>query len=492
MQSQRPTLMQSQQLQMILAPQLRQSLEMLQLPILELRTMIQKELEQNPTIEEVPVAEQKPIAEDIPTMEAPPAPEPILEPQGPSQMEGQKELDFDKEFEVLAKLDDEWRDYFFQNNLGRPYSEEDEEKRQFLMDSLQKRESLQEHLLSQLSMTGLSEQDKEIAELIIGSINDDGYLTSTMEELSTSSCSDPQHLADILVVVQDFHPTGVCCRDLRECLLIQLERLDKGDSLAAQIVRDHLDQLGNKKTAEIARALKVSIEEVQQAAKIIATLDPKPGRLYSEEETTYISPEIVVQKLEGQYVIMLNDSELPHIRISSHYRDLLADKDTKQEVKSYVRERIRSGAFLIKSIHQRQKTIHRIASEIVATQQEFLDKGISELKPLTMADVAKVVGVHETTVSRAVAGKYMRTPLGIFELKYFFTPGIKTADGKSVSNKTVKDIISGIVANEDPDHPASDQEIMEVLKDKGINIARRTIAKYRLVLRIPPSHLRKS
>jgi len=191
-------------------------------------------------------------------------------------------------------------------------------------------------------------------------------------------------------------------------------------------------------------------------------------------------------------VIIMDDDQLPHVRISRHYRKLLSDPNTKAEVKSYIRERIRSGAFLIKSIHQRQKTIHKIATEIVSSQEGFLDHGVSHLKPLTMAEVAERVGVHETTVSRAVAGKYMRTPAGLYEMKYFFTPGIKTTSGEQVSNKTVKDMIANLVAHEDPDHPLSDQEIVVKLKEKGIKIARRTVAKYRIVMRIPPSHMRKT
>ena len=475
MPSQTLSLAQSQQLQMILAPQLRQSLEMLQVPILELRAIIQHELEQNPTIEEVPI--------EAPTVEI------DGEHQAP---EDKKEMDFDKEFEVLARLDDEWRDYFFQNLQNRPYTQEDEEKRDFLMNSITSKESLQEHLIGQLHLTELSLPDRQIAEMIIGSINDDGYLSTPLEELSSSTDTDVHHLEDILAVIQDFHPTGVGARDLRECLLLQLERLDKEKSLASEIVRNWLDKLGGHKIPEIAKGLKVSVEEIQQAAKIIATLDPKPGRVYSGEVAQYVDPEVVVQKVGEEYVIVLNDDQLPHVRISKQYRDLMADPTTKTEVKSYIRERIRSGAFLMKSIHQRQKTIHRIASEIVKTQKAFLDHGIAHLKPLTMAEVATVVGVHETTVSRAVANKYMQTPSGTFELKYFFTPGIRTADGSEVSNKTVKDMISGLVADEDPDKPLSDQELVQLLKEKGITIARRTIAKYRLVLRIPPSHMRKS
>ena len=242
---------------------------------------------------------------------------------------------------------------------------------------------------------------------------------------------------------------------------------------------------------DIARSLGVPVEEVQQNAKIIATLDPKPGRIYSEDVATYVLPEVVVKKVEGEYVVILDDDQLPHVRISRHYRKLLENEDTTREVKSYVRERIRSGAFLIKSIHQRQKTIHKIASEIVSNQTEFLDHGISRLKPLTMAEVADRVGVHETTVSRAVSAKYMQTPQGMYEMKYFFTPGIKTSDGTEVSNKTVKDMIANLVAREDPAKPLSDQEIVARLKADGIKIARRTVAKYRLVLRIPPSHMRK-
>ena len=476
MQSQSLSLSQRQQLQMILAPQLRQSLEMLQLPILELRAMIQQEIEKNPTLEEIPI---EPEQVEVPQVE-----------QGTTSEA--KELDFDKDFEALAKLDAEWRDYFFQDRENRPYTIDDAEKRQFFMDSLPQKESLQEHLMSQLNLAELSENDRQIGELIIGSINDDGYVTGSLDELATSAGTDIHHLEDILSVIQDFHPTGIASRDLKECLLIQLERSGIAGPAADSIVRDHLDKLAGKKYAEIAKALKITPEEVAQAAKLISTLDPKPGRIYSGDVATYIMPEIVVQKVNGEYIIVLNDDQLPHLRISKHYIDILNDKSTSSEAKSYIRERIRSSAFMIKSIHQRQKTIFRIASEIVKAQTGFLDHGISNLRPLTMAEVATAVGVHETTVSRAVSGKFMKTPVGVFEMKYFFTPGITTADGREISNKTVKDIIAGLVSNEDIDKPLSDQELMEKLKEQGINIARRTIAKYRLVLHIPPSHLRKS
>jgi len=460
---------------MILAPQLRQSLEMLQVPILELRTMVQQEIEQNPTIEEV-INEQPQIE---------------IEPGKPGENENLNEMEFDKEFEALAKLDEEWRDYFFQDLQNTSYSVADDQKRQFLMDSIPQRESLQEHLLEQLAMAEFPDLDHQVGELIIGSISDDGYLTQSVEELAESACCDIEHLEDILSVIQEFHPTGVGARDLKECLLIQLERLGN-HVLARAIIEQYLDKLGARKIGDIAKALKEPLDAVQKAARLISTLDPKPGRAYSDEVATYVLPEVVVQKVNGEYVIIMDDDQLPHVRISRHYRKLLSDPNTKAEVKSYIRERIRSGAFLIKSIHQRQKTIHKIATEIVSSQEGFLDHGVSHLKPLTMAEVAERVGVHETTVSRAVAGKYMRTPAGLYEMKYFFTPGIKTTSGEQVSNKTVKDMIANLVAHEDPDHPLSDQEIVVKLKEKGIKIARRTVAKYRIVMRIPPSHMRKT
>ena len=474
MPSQTLSLSQSQRLQMVLAPQLRQSLEMLQVPIMELHAMIQKEIEQNPTLEE--------LAPEGPTLEVETA---------PGEETDNSEMDFDKEFEVLAKLDDEWRDYFFQDLDNRPYNRDDDKKHQFLMDSLPQQESLQEHLISQLHLTNLSEQDQQIGEMVIGSINDDGYLATSVPELADSTPFTEEHIADILLVIQDFHPIGIGASDLQDCLLLQLERLGKADALAGDIVRDHLDALGGHKVQNIAKALKVSIEEVQEAAAFIHSLDPKPGRMFSEEVASYVLPEVVVRKVEGEYVIILNDEQLPHLRISRHYRRLMENPETTNEVKSYIRDRLRASTFLLKSIDQRQKTIYRISAEIVRVQTQFLEHGVSHLKPLTMSTVADAVGVHETTVSRAVNQKYMRTPIGTYELKYFFTPGIKTQNGADVSNKSVKEMISNMVADEDLAKPLSDQAIMEKLKADGIDVARRTVAKYRIVLKIPPSHMRK-
>jgi RNA polymerase sigma-54 factor len=256
-------------------------------------------------------------------------------------------------------------------------------------------------------------------------------------------------------------------------------------------VRDHLDALGARRFPDIARALKVPVEEVHDAARLIATLEPKPGRLFTPDATSYVLPEVIIQRVDGEYVIILNNDQIPHLHISDHYRRLMSDESTPADVKNYIREKVRAGMFLIKSINQRQQTIYNITKEIVGVQREFLDQGITHLRPLTMAEVAAAVGIHETTVSRAIANKYMQTPRGTFEMKYFFTPGYRTADGQSVSNKTIKDAIAKLVAEEDPSNPLSDQLMVQKLGEMGTQVARRTIAKYRDELKILPSHLRK-
>ncbi len=464
-------------MQQVLAPQLRQSLEMLQLPMLELQTIIQKELEQNPALEDA--SDEIPVSS---TTDVKPATDIVLT----------KEQEFEKEYESLTKLDDEWKDNFFQSLQSTSHSSDDEEKRQFMLDSMPQKESLQEHLMAQLEMSGLNETDMQIGEMIIGSIDDDGYLNTPLLELAQSAQFDVNRMEDVLVLIQDFHPVGVGARDLKECLIIQLEKLGKADSLPVKIAGAYLDLLASKKYQEIARALGSTVEEIQQAHKIISSLDPKPGRLLSSDLSPYVTPEVVVQKIEDKYVVVVNSDYIPHLRISNHYRNLLIEKDTPPEVNNYIREKIKNGSFLIKSIQHRQSTIQKIAEEIIQEQTDFLDNGVRHLRPMTMAEIASRVNVHETTVSRAVSGKFMKTPSGVFDMKYFFTPGIKTESGEMMSNKTIKDMIQQMIIAEDASHPLSDQDIMDQLKTKGINIARRTVAKYRIILKIQPSHLRKT
>ncbi len=466
---------QQQRLQMVLAPQLRQSLEFLQVPLLELRSLVQQELEQNPTLEER-LADSDRIEVETPALE-------------PKDEESVK--DFGEEYELLAQIDDDWNDFFRETTPKTKGSREEDEQRKHFLDSISQPESLQEHLLHQLALTDLSPIDRQLGELLIGHINEDGYLAVLLSEVADTQGIPLAQVEQVLKVIRDFDPIGVGAFDLVDCLVFQITRDQQGGSLAERIVRDHLDELAAHKYAAIARQLKVPIAEVQQAAHYIATLDPHPGRRFAVETAAYVVPEVTVQKVDDRYIVTLNNEQLPHLRISKHYRPLMESASTSPEVKQYIIEKIRSGAFMIKSIHQRQRTIQNIAVEIVRVQESFMEHGVKELKPLTMSEVAGVLDIHETTVSRAASGKYMQTPQGVYEMKYFFTPGYKTASGETVSNKSVKDRIDQLIAAEDRAKPLSDQALADRLKQEGLNVARRTVAKYREELKILPSHLRK-
>ena len=453
-------------MQQVLAPQLQQSLHILQAAALELQNIVQQELQTNPVLEE-----------EIGTFES---------------EEGSKDDgEFQEEFERLAKLDEEWRDYMAQNVSYSSRNPEDEERRQFFFDSIASQETLQRHLWEQLNTADVNKSQREAAELIIGNMDDLGFLQASLEEISENAGHPLGELEEMLSLIQTFHPVGVGARDLRECLLIQLRRLGKEHSLEHQIVDEHLEDLGRKRLPELARRLGVSVEQVQKAANFISTLDPKPGQIFTSDPNNYVLPDVSVDKVGEDYTVSLNSDQVPHLRISKTYKDLMTHGANGTEVRDYIREKIRSGKFLIKSIHQRQQTILNIANEIVKRQNEFLENGSAFLKPMTMVQIAEAVGVHETTVSRAISGKYMATPQGVFEMKYFFTPGYQTAAGAALSNTSVKEAISDLVRNEDARNPLSDKEIVEILSDRGIPIARRTVAKYRAELNILPSNLRK-
>jgi RNA polymerase sigma-54 factor len=453
-------------LQQVLAPQLQQSLQILQAPTLELKNIVQQELQTNPVLEEDPSLQE-------------------------TEDRSSDEADFQEEFDKLAKLDEEWRDYMAQNVSYSARSQEDEERRQFFLDSLANQETLQQHLLDQLNTADIDAKKRKAAELLIGNIDDIGFLSAPSDEIANLSGTPIEDLQQALELVQTFHPVGVGARDLKDCLLIQLRRLGKAQSLEYQIVDQYLDDLGRKRYPDIARRLGVTVDQVQKAANFIATLDPKPGQIFSPEPNSYVLPDVVVEKVVDDYVVSLTGDQIPHLRINKTYRDLMTQSRNGGEVRDYIREKIRSGKFLIKSIHQRQQTILNIAIEIVKRQREFLDHGTASLKPMTMVQIADAVGVHETTVSRAISGKYIATPQGVVEMKFFFTPGYQTNDGVALSNTSVKETIGDLVRNEDNRMPLSDKEIVEILSERGIPIARRTVAKYRAELNILPSNLRK-
>jgi RNA polymerase sigma-54 factor len=482
---------------LVLAPQLQQSLALLQAPTLELKSLIEQELQQNPVLEEVPGTDlelnDKSDDESDALLLTDPA-EPLGEPSNkaaPERDNNSPADDFQAEFDRLAQMDQEWRDHFAQTNLPLRRSAEEEEKRRFMLDSITAGTSLAEVLMEQVRESDLIEEQRGIAELIIGNIDDHGYLKTTIEELVALTNLPAEKISPVLKVIQTFDPPGVGAADLRECLLLQLERADQADSLEYRIVCDCMNELGRRRIPEIARQLDRPANEVQDALGRIARLEPRPGRAFLPDTDQYVTPEVFVQKSGGDFVVTTNDEHIPHLRISNLYKDLMAQGANSDEVKNYIQEKIRAGKFLIKSLHQRQQTILNIAREIVSRQREFMEKGVAHLKPLKMAQVAEVVGVHETTVSRAVSGKYMRTPQGVFEMRFFFTAGIQTNQGQDLSNTSVKDLIADLFKNENQAHPLSDQEMVKLLKEKGISIARRTVAKYRDELNILPSNLRK-
>jgi RNA polymerase sigma-54 factor len=455
-------------LQQVLAPQLQQSLLILQAPLLELRNLVQQEMETNPVLEEL-----------------------SNEPDEKEEPKPTTDEEFKAEFDQLAKLDDEWRDYMAQSSSYSARSQEAEDKRQFFFDSIATQETLQQHLMGQLNQTVLNADDRKTAELIIGNIDDNGFLQTTPEEMALNTGIPQEDFETMLTLIQSFYPPGVGARDLRECLLIQLKREGKQGSLEYKIIADHMQDLGKRRFPEIARRMGITVEQVQKCANNIARLDPRPGAIFAQAPQNYVLPDVTVEKVNGDYQVVLNGEQIPHLRISNTYKDIMAQDSNGSEVKDYIRDKIRSGKFLIKSIHQRQQTISNIAHQIVSRQREFFEHGSSHLKPMTMVQIADAVGVHETTVSRAISGKYMSTPQGVFEMKYFFTPGYQTATGESMSNTSVKEAILDLVRNEEGGAPLSDKEIVEILSQRGIPIARRTVAKYRTELNILPSNMRR-
>ncbi|MDQ6623514.1 MAG: RNA polymerase factor sigma-54 [Verrucomicrobiota bacterium] len=466
-----PGMHQSQNLslQQVLAPQLQQSLLILQAPLLELRNLVQQEMETNPVLEELA---------DEPT-------------EGGEEKPAAEDTQFKEEFDQLAKLDDEWRDYMAQSTNYSSRSQDEEEKRQFFFDSIATQETLQQHLMGQLNQTALDANDRKTAEVIIGNIDDSGFLQSTPEDMAMNTGIPKDDFENMLTLVQSFYPPGVGARDLQDCLLIQLKREGKQNSLEYKIISEHMQDLGKRRFPEIARRMGLNVEQVQKCANNIASLDPRPGQIFADLPQNYVLPDVTVEKIDGEYQIILNGEQIPHLLISNTYKDIMSQDGNGSEVKDYIRDKIRSGKFLIKSIHQRQQTISNISHQIVSRQREFLDQGSAHLKPMTMVQIADAVGVHETTVSRAISGKYMSTPQGVYEMKYFFTPGYQTASGEAMSNTSVKEAILDLVKAEDGSAPLSDKEIVEILSERGIPIARRTVAKYRTELNILPSNMRR-
>jgi len=458
---------------LILTPSLQQAIKLLPMTTVELSELLNQEMTENPLLEEVPTEDP---AQDLQAATEQPEPEKKDE-----------------------RKDDPWDDqdyeYFFGEYLEdgyRPRQPQEVKELPPIENTLSSKGSLADHLMWQLSLQANDEEVRDIGTAIIGNIDDDGYLVASVNEIAALGEWDVSAVERALDFVQAFDPVGVGARDLQECLLIQIKHLGLAGSPVETIVRDPLSLLQNHKIPELARALGMEPEEVRQHIEVIKGLDPKPGARYSPTDSQYVIPDVYVIKTDDGYRAVLNEDGLPQLRISPVYRRLL-DKggEVSDETRAYVKDKFRAALWLLKSVDQRQKTILKVATSLINFQRAFLDHGIEHLRPLVLRDVANDIGMHESTVSRVVNNKYMHTPQGVYELKFFFHSGISSSYGESVSSVTIKQRIKKIVSAEDARRPLSDSKIMSILQKEGLVLARRTIAKYREELKIPTSNQRK-
>src|SRR5262247_955454 len=458
---------------LILTPSLQQAIKLLPMSTLELADLLNQEMVENPLLEEVPTEELQPA-------EQPQAEKPAEQPT-PEKPDTWDDADYE---------------YFFGDYLDDGYrSRTTSEVKELppIENTLSTAASLSDHLLWQLSLQTDDDRLKEIGSAIIGNLDDDGYLVASVEEIAAMGEWPVADVERALQHVQTFDPIGVAARDLQECLWLQIRHLGLEGTPTEKIVTEHLRLLQNHQVPEIARKLGISLDDLKEHIEIIRNLDPKPGSRLNPSQSQYVIPDVYVVKVEDQYVAALNEEGLPQLRISPVYRRLL-DKsggENTDETRAYVKEKFRSALWLLKSVDQRQKTIYKVATSIINFQREFLDHGIEHLRPLVLRDVANDIGMHESTVSRVVTNKYMHTPQGVFEMKYFFHSGISSSYGESVSSVTIKQRIRKIIDNEDPRKPLSDSKIVSILQREGLVLARRTIAKYREELKIPTSNQRK-
>ncbi|RZO85774.1 MAG: RNA polymerase sigma-54 factor [Kiritimatiellaceae bacterium] len=453
---------QEMKMQQALSPQLYQSMEILQMSLMDLQQLVKQELSANPTLE-------------------------AQQPEADAQIEVETGTQDAEQFDAeMVALGDDWS-----GERSSGLGSDAEEKHQFLMESLSEGASLQEQLLEQLMMVDLDAQERGIAELLIGNIDDEGYLQLDLEEMMERPDFPVEMFERVLRSVQGMDPAGVGARDLRECLLLQLERAGETGGEAYALVHDHLDLLGRNRLEEMAGLMELPLERITVLAERVVQLDPKPGLQLSVDAVEMVTPEIFVEEVEGELRVRSNRKPYPRLFLNPRYLELLKDKGTPAETKAYIREKLAKSRLMIQSIDQRISMIEQIAGELVTIQRGFFEQGVEGLRPLNMRTVAERLEVHETTVSRAVAGKYMETPRGLLAMKYFFKPGVRTVSGELVSNEHAKTVLADIIAQEDRKKPYSDARLVALLKERDINISRRTVAKYRDQLKILSSHLRR-
>ena len=488
------------QQRMVMTPMLQQAMKILQLSTLELKEWVEKEMTENPVLEEEEAGAEKPETPGLAEADDNGAPtesdlnyERAKERHQTDVVEQLREGDrMSTETWALYGEGEEYGEYY--GGRGESVSADDQEKRDFLEASITRETTLAEHLDWQLVLAAKDELQTKLGKVLIGNLDENGYLTDPLEEMAKAQGVAVQELERALQLVQSFDPPGVGARNLRECLLLQLEGR-KGDLArkAYRVVAEHFEDVEKRRYPLIQKKLEISAEELREVLALIATLEPKPGRSFQENNTKYVTPDVSVRKIEGEYVVVLNDEPVPRLRISSYYRKMLKDKEAlkTKETKAFLDNKIQSAMWLIKNIEQRRKTIYRVTEAIFRIQRDFLETGLTGLKPLTLKQVADMIGMHESTVSRVTTHKYVQTPRGLFELKYFFTSGLESEAGLDVSSLSVKEKIKELVDQEPAQKPHSDQKLTQLLKDQGIFIARRTIAKYREELRIPSASQRR-
>ena len=511
MQSQGLRQVQKQTQNLVLAPQLRQSLKILQVPALELRSAILEELQTNPLLEELGNNDESLDAEEID-----PSPdeleidkndefadEPITEvdlknsekeKDADSEIQDEvQDLDFSDEFAILKEMEEDLKEHFESEFEGEAKlgNTDAQDKRKFFFDSLTSEASLQEHLIDQLKLTDINLGVRDAAEYLIGSLDGNGFLNSSLSDIALISSIPLADLQEALATLQTLEPVGIASIDLQDCLLKQMDSRGWEDTNQYTIVKDYFPLLVRRRVPELARKLSQSTHLIHEAIEKISELDPSPGKRFSEDNNQSISADATVEKVGDEWVISLNSDFIPRLKINRTYKELIAKGVLSGKEKEYVRNQMRAGKFLISSIDQRQNTIERITRKIIERQTGFFEEGSSKLRPMTMSEVADSIEVHETTVSRAIANKFIKTPHGTLPLKYFFTPGYSGKGGDTVSNTSVKEIIGSIIEQEDPSKPLSDRKIVDLLAIKEIKLARRTVAKYREELGISPTNLRR-
>ncbi|MFZ4402549.1 MAG: RNA polymerase factor sigma-54 [Pseudobdellovibrionaceae bacterium] len=472
---------------LVITPQLQQAIKLLQMSRLELEASVRTELEENPILEEAEILKE----EDV-----------LRTKEAASEVENQEIPD--QNTQDPQKQDEfEWESYIESQQKPTSSTMSGSEEIMNYENVISTTESLHDHLYWQVKMNGFSEEEEHAADILIGAINDDGYLKVSIEDLAKEENIDKDLLEDTLSLIHEFDPAGVGARNLKECLLIQAKHLEEDTHDLTSLIENHLKDLEKKNYEAIAKALGKDLEDVIEICKIIYSMDPKPGRAYLPSDTHYVTPDVYVYKVGDDFVVSLNEDGLPRLKISNFYKNMLksgvekhtmmnAGNDSDIKTQDYIQEKLRAAVWLIKSIHQRQRTIFKVSDSIVKRQREFFEKGAAFLKPMVLKDIANDIGMHESTVSRVTTSKYMHTPQGIYELKYFFNSGISSSDGgDSLASESVKLKIKDLVAKEDIKSPLSDQKIVEILEKDGVQIARRTVAKYRDILKILPSSQRK-